>query len=199
MIRILLALAFILVLGGCRDAENHAAHQDEASAEIAVETGDWDVFGTAFETSSAVPVETVAASPESYTDGPVRIVGTTTEVCQGMGCWMTLQVPDGRNVRVVMPRDEHGNYVFTLDRTISGRKAVVEGTLAHSTLAEFEAPMHGDGEGHGGEGHHAEVDAQGHHAENDVAGHHAEVDTEDDMNTPELQLTASGVLVDRSL
>lgn len=180
MNRLLPALSLVLVLGGCLSPTDTPKTAAVAAPEVAVETTDWDVFGNPFETSTAVPVETVAASPDEYSDRPVRVVGTITEVCQGMGCWMTLQVPDGRNIRVVMPRDENGNYVFTLDRTISGRKTVVEGTLSRSTLAEFEAPMHGDSEG-GSD-----------HVESDDHSAHG-------MNTPEIQLTASGVLVEKAL
>lgn len=180
-----LILAFVFVFAGCISPTD----APETSPEVAVETADWDVFGTAFETSTAVPVETVAASPETYTAGPVRVVGTITEVCQGMGCWMTLQVPDGSNIRVVMPRDENGNYVFTLDRTISGRKTVVEGTLSHSTLAEFEAPMHGDMDGD------MNGDAEAGHEGDD----HGDDHSGSEMNTPEIQLTASGVLVEKAL
>lgn len=204
------SLFMIFLLGACQSPEE--------SAEAPVTTASWDVFGEEFDASTAVPVEKVAANPAGFTGRPIAVSGMVTEVCQAMGCWMTLQVPDGENVRVVMPRDENGNYKFTLARDLSGRNAVIMGTLDESTMAEFEGPMHAAGADHHADGeagdmadHHAEGevgDMANHHAEGeagDMSGHHPEGDApmegdaHHNMDTPELHLTASGVLVEKAL
>jgi hypothetical protein len=160
--------AILLVLlmpfvGGCADTAVETSH---------VLFADYDVFGQEFDQADNLPVQQVADQPSDFLGSPVKVSGTVTEVCQARGCWMTLQVSDAQLVRIVMPRDEQDNYLYTLDKGISGRRAIVHGTLDESTLAEFEAPMHADGE------------SEGHHAEEGDAG-------------PELHITASGVLVEK--
>ncbi len=152
-------------------------------ADTAVETppvlfAAYDVFGQEFDQADTMPVQQVASRPSDFMGTPVKVSGMITEVCQGRGCWMTLQVSDAQLVRIVMPRDEHDQYLFTLDKGISGRRAIVHGTLDESTLAEFEAPMHMDD---ASEDHHAEAEGD-HHAED---------------ASPELHITASGVLVEK--
>jgi hypothetical protein len=57
------------------------------------------------------------------------VAGTISEVCQMAGCWLTLQNEAGVAFRVTVPRGEEG-YVFTFPKDVSGRQAVVAGTLA---------------------------------------------------------------------
>lgn len=197
MTRILPILAVaLLVLTGCSES----AEIQEPSAP-AVSFASYDVFGSEFDQTDAVPVQQVAASPADYLGDPVKVSGTITEVCQGRGCWMTLQVSDAQLVRIVMPRDEENNYLFTLDKGMSGRRAIVQGILDESTLAEFEAPMHEGGES---DDHHAGEDGDGHgegddhHAGDDGDGHGE--DSEEHAMTPglELHITASGVIVENT-
>ena len=89
------------------------------------------------------------------------------------GCWLTLQTGDGNNVRILVARKESGDYAFTVPKDISGRRVVVQGTLAEETLLEG---------------------TQRHLAED--AGR--EVDEESLEPKTELQLTAQGVLVEKS-
>lgn len=175
MTRILSFLAVaLLVLTGCSETTNV-----QEPAEPTVTFASYDVFGSDFEQSDAVPVQQVAASPSDFLGEPVKVTGTIAQVCQGTGCWMTLQVSDAQLVRIVMPRDEDNQYLFTLAKDISGRRAIVEGILDESTLAEFEAPMHEGGE------------AEDHHE--------GEEHAEEEM-TPglELHITASGVIVEKT-
>lgn len=164
----------LLVLSGCSETP-----EVQEPAAPAVSFVSYDLFGGEFDQADAIPVQTVAASPSDYLGEPVKVSGTITEVCQGRGCWMTLQISDAQLVRIVMPRDEDNNYLFTLDKGMSGRRAIVQGTLDESTLAEFEAPMH-----------------QGGNAEDH---HEGEEHAEEEMATGlELHITASGVIVERS-
>lgn len=197
MTRILLS-AFIglLFLAGCSDSQ-----ETSTPTSSVVALASYDVFGDGFDQVDAVPVQQVASNPSDYLGSPVKVSGTITQVCQGMGCWMTLRVSDTQLVRIVMPRDDQDNYLFTLAKDISGRRAVIMGTLDESTLAEFEAPMHQDGDS---EGHHAdEYDEGEHHAEGQEADddHHAEEEEADDDHSTvvglELHITASGVLVEK--
>ncbi len=175
MTRFLSVLAVaLLVLTGCSETT-----EVQEPAAPAVTFASFDVFGSEFDQADSIPVQNVASSPADFLGEPVKVSGTITEVCQGRGCWMTLQVSDAQMVRIVMPRDENNNYLFTLDKGMSGRRAIVQGTLDESTLAEFEAPMHQGG------------DAEDHH---DGEGH----DEEEMATGLELHITASGVLVEKA-
>lgn len=175
MNRILSILAVaLLVLTGC--SESADVYEPTAPA---VTFASYDVFGSDFDQADSIPVQQMAASPADYLGEPVKVTGTIVQVCQGRGCWMTLQVSDAQLVRIVMPRDEDNEYLFTLAKDISGRRAIVQGMLDESTLAEFEAPMHQGG------------DAGSHH-EGD------EDHAEEEMTTGlELHITASGILVEK--
>ncbi len=161
---VLLMLA--LVLGAC------GAEQAETPATTDT-TSPYDVFGEAFSDEGAVPVQAVVAERDQYVGKPVKIEGTVAEVCQMAGCWLTIQAGDGDNVRILVARQESGDYAFTVPKDISGRRVVVQGTLAEETLLEG---------------------TQRHLAED--AGR--EVDEESLAPKAELQLTAQGVLVEKS-
>ncbi len=147
-----------------------AACRNEPPAEPA---SPYDAYGAALTDEGAMPVQAVVAQRERYVGQTVKVEGTVAAVCQARGCWLTLQTTDGENVRVVVPRTEDGSdYVFTVPKDISGRRVVVEGTLAEETLS---AAAH----------HHMAEDA-GADIEADAAG-----------PVQELQLTARGVLVEK--
>ena len=173
MIRFL-SLVFVaaLAMGGCSEAPRM-----ESSTPVSFAS--YDVFGDEFDQEGAIPVQDVAGNPSVFLGAPIKVTGTILEVCQGSGCWMTLQVSDAQLVRIVMPRDENNAYLFTLDKGIGGRRAIVHGTLDESTLAEFEAPMHQGGDA----GDHHEGDDHG----------------DEEMATGlELHITASGVIVENT-
>ena len=163
---VLLILA--LVLGAC------GAEQADAPAAAATDTSSpYDVFGEAFSDEGAVPVQAVVAERDQYVGKPVKIEGTVAEVCQMAGCWLTIHAGAGDNVRILVARKESGEYAFTVPKDISGRRVVVQGTLAEETLLEG---------------------TQRHLAED--AGR--EVDEESLAPKAELQLTAQGVLIEKS-
>ncbi len=157
-----------LVLGAC------GAEQVDAPAAAAIDTASsYDVFGEAFSDEGAVPVQAVMAERDQYIGNSVKIEGTVAEVCQMAGCWLTIQAGDGDNVRILVARKESGEYAFTVPTDISGRRVVVQGTLAEEMLLEG---------------------TQRHLAED--AGR--EVDEESLAPKAELQLTAQGVLIEKS-
>jgi hypothetical protein len=144
-----------------------------AEVEEAAAISAHDTYGDALTTEGAIPATTVLAEREQYVGKTVKIEGTISEVCQMMGCWLTLQAGDGHNIRVAVPRDEEGNYVYTVPKDISGRHAIVEGTLTEETLDE-ETQRH-------------------------LAEEKGEEAPEDLEPISELQLTASGVLIEKGV
>ena len=165
------------VLGGCR------TEPSEPATGVVTDAA-WDALGAEVVASAAVAVQSVAAEPERYVGQTVTVEGIVGEVCQNSGCWLTLAVgPEEAPVRVDVPRDSTGAYVYTFPMDISGRRVIVTGTLAEGEDAAHE---HGEGEDHG-------------EAEEDVA--HGETDTEShdetEAMTASLAIVAQGALVER--
>ncbi len=160
----LLLLPFVLV-----------ACQSQETAEMTPEQP-YEVYGEEITDVGAVPVQAVAAEPASFTGQSVKVEGTVVEVCQQKGCWLTLRAGDDLLVRVVVPRTEAGDYVFTVPTDLSGRRVVVEGTLAEVMQSEHEQ----------------------HHLAEDAGMDHEDESGEALAPKPELQLTARGVLVEKA-
>ena len=95
-----ITLMALVLLTGCTET---AEVQEPTTSAVTFAT--FDVFGSEFDQDENIPVQQMAANPADYLGEPVKVFGTITEVCQGRGCWMTLQVSDAQLVRIVMPRD----------------------------------------------------------------------------------------------
>lgn len=161
----LLALVFAgaVLLAGCGGG----------SPETVEPVARYDAYGTAITADDALPIQMVAAERDRYSGQTVKVEGLVAEVCQNAGCWLTLAVdPETTPVRVEVPRDSSGAYVYTFPMDISGRRIVVAGTL-----------LAGDGAGHE-HGEHA--DEGGAHSEEEAAA-----------MALDLAIVADGALVER--
>lgn len=126
MPRLLPLFLLALLLGACRPE----APEQPAPME------NYEAVGEAITPEDAVPVRTVAAEAGRYVGQPVKLEGTIAKVCQMKGCWLTLDAGDGQAVRVAVPRNAEGDYVFTFPTDVSGRRVVVQGELSETTLSE---------------------------------------------------------------
>lgn len=178
-----LALAAALAVSACQKPEDAAAPETPV---VAASLEGWTAYGApSTDTTTVLPAEDVAAAPEEYTGRVIQIYGTVHQVCQAAGCWATLQTPTG-TVRVAMPKDSTGSYVFTLPKDISGRRIIAEGTFDEATLsAEHARHMQEEATVEGGAAHGAD------HADEEP---HESPDSSD-ASVPELRLTATGVFV----
>lgn len=104
------------------------AHNDDLVADLSTVVGEDPGDG------AVLFVDEVVSHPDQYTNAPVRVAGTVSEVCQMAGCWLTFQNEAGVAFRVSVPRGDEG-YVFTFPKDVSGRQAVVAGVL---TLEETD-------------------------------------------------------------
>lgn len=128
--RYLTLLLLLFVLAACSDE----------APQVSDPAATYDAFGAAVTPEDAVPVQAVVAEPDLYAGRPVKLEGVVREVCQNSGCWLTMDGGDDRLVRVHVPRDEAGAYVFTVPKDISGRRVVIQGTFeAAAETAEAQA------------------------------------------------------------
>ena len=71
-----------------------------------------------------VTLATLLSSADSLTGKTVQVSGKVTEVCEAMGCWMSLTDADGHLLRIKV---DDGVIVFP--KTAIGKNAVAEGKL----------------------------------------------------------------------
>jgi hypothetical protein len=151
----------------------------------------YDAFGEVISPVDAVPVQAVVADAAMLLGKPVKMEGRITEVCQGMGCWLSFQIVDGPLVRIDVPRDEDGEYVYTFPKDASGRRAIISGVLTEG-LADHHAEGDMDGMDHEAEG---DMGGMEHHADEAAEGHD-EAETRV-LNQSVYTLTATGALIER--
>ena len=60
-----------------------------------------------------------------------QITGRVKEVCKSMGCWMTLEQPNGTALMVEMK-----DHAFFLPQDLTGRTVVIEGTAGLEDVTE---------------------------------------------------------------
>jgi hypothetical protein len=80
------------------------------------------------------PIAALASQPEKYVGKTVQAKGKITEVCQAMGCWMSLTDDAGKLVRIKVT---DGEIVFPKDA--AGKTAIAEGKFAKIELTKEQA------------------------------------------------------------
>jgi len=89
-------------------------------------------YGKPFVKTDSVPVDTLIADSQKYTNNDLLVTGRINKVCKKKGCWFVLQgTGDGSNfVRVTM---KHSFFVPT---DCEGKAVTVEGTFRSVPLPE---------------------------------------------------------------
>jgi len=85
-----------------------------------------------------VTIDELLAKPAGYVGKTVQVKGKITEVCQAMGCWMSLVSEQGKLLRIQVGHD--GKIVFPQEGV--GKMAIAEGKLEKSVMSEEEAIAH---------------------------------------------------------
>jgi predicted transcriptional regulator len=83
------------------------------------------------------PIRTVLAKPAPYVGKIVQVKGKITEVCEMMGCWMSL-ADAGQSLRIKV---DDGDIVFP--KTAVGRQAIAEGKFVKFELTREQAIARG--------------------------------------------------------
>ena len=79
------------------------------------------------------PIRTLLAKPAPFVGKLVQVKGKITEVCEMMGCWMSLADAD-QSLRIKV---DDGDIVFP--KTAIGRQAIAEGKLVKFDLTREQA------------------------------------------------------------
>ena len=126
-------LVSLALLAACAEAPaDDAAPATTAEASPADDLAQIDL-GESVPDGQALTPDELIAKADDYAGKTVVVEGDAREVCQMAGCWLTFADGQGRTVRINVPRDESGSYVFTFPKDVSGRTVRVAGQLAVET------------------------------------------------------------------
>ncbi len=132
-----------LVWTACQTSESAQTEQvDETAAEAVVEVekmtfpaDSLSPDGTSFhglriDATDAMPVADLQAAVNETGSLDVKISGPIEAACQAKGCWMTMPLADGTNMRV-----RFKDYGFFVPKDSPGKNAIVEGRAYTDTTS----------------------------------------------------------------
>ena len=95
-------------------------------------------FGQNIEAAGAMPIADLVAQMEQNSTSSLtaKISGKVLEVCQTKGCWMTLELPDGKDLRVTFK-----DYGFFMPKDLAGKNIVAQG-IAQTDTTSVEMLQH---------------------------------------------------------
>jgi hypothetical protein len=101
-----------------------------------------NTFGEGVKPGKKYPVEKMEAVMGDKKTAEMQITGEVVEVCKKKGCWMTLKMPAGENVRVTFK-----DYGFFMPMDIVGKKVALDGTakkqiISAETLRHYAEDAH---------------------------------------------------------
>ena len=86
---------------------------------------EFDVYGTRFNVANVQSTDMVPVLMENKDSLDVILKGTIVETCAVKGCWMTMQLPNGEEMRV-----QFKDYGFFVPKEgVEGKTAVINGRL----------------------------------------------------------------------
>ena len=99
-----------------------------APSATALPTGQ-NTYGAAISAEGAQPLSALSTLLGTQDSARVKLVGTANEVCQAKGCWMTMKLADGREMRI-----RFKDYAFFVPKDISGKTVVINGWAHRETV-----------------------------------------------------------------
>ena len=142
---LLTSLFALLVLFSCNTTSQQANNENAENTEAEVaevekatfpedsvsEDGLMSFHGYRIDETNAVSVANVQeVIGESDKVENVKLEGLINAACQNKGCWMTMNLEDGKEMRVTFK-----DYGFFVPKDAAGKNAVVEGTLSMQTTS----------------------------------------------------------------
>jgi len=116
------------------DEKDHEAHAKKAEETPARLTG---YFGEEIKIENTVTATALPGQMEKADSMFVTVTGTIVETCPKMGCWMTIEMEDGQQMRVTFK-----DYAFFVPKDgVGGYKATFQG-LAKKTMTPVETLKH---------------------------------------------------------
>lgn len=83
-------------------------------------------YGEKITAEGAIPASSLASKIKGNDTLAVKVSGTITEVCKNKGCWMMIDIGQGKTMRVTFK-----DYAFFVPPDISGKTVVLDGYAYH--------------------------------------------------------------------
>ena len=87
-------------------------------------------YGERTTTDGAIPASSITSKMKGLDSLSVKITGTITSVCQKKGCWLMVDIGEGKMMRV-----RFKDYAFFVPKNISGKTVVLDGYAYSSTTS----------------------------------------------------------------
>ncbi|SDX57009.1 DUF4920 domain-containing protein [Hymenobacter psychrophilus] len=129
---LLLLPAALLLFGACQQSACTSETATTGGAKAAPATNatpQGKTYGAAVTRAGAQPLSALPTLLGTQDSAQVKLVGTANEVCQAKGCWMTMKLADGRDMRV-----KFKDYAFFVPKDISGKTIVINGWAHRETV-----------------------------------------------------------------
>jgi hypothetical protein len=128
--RILPAIIIATVfLASCTEKQN-TENKDSEALEVGALSVETEVsfIGEAFETEQMMAVSELQNKVTEADSAIVVAGGKVMEVCQAKGCWMTMELADGKSMRVTFK-----DYAFFMPKDLAGREVIMKGLASYTT------------------------------------------------------------------
>ena len=128
MNRILPFLLAVTILAACNTEPKTFLHSTKNVSGT--------VFGDSITDANVFDLATMSAAMKNETKKDMKIRGIVNEVCQKKGCWMTMKLNNGDNMRVTFK-----DYKIFVPKDLSGKEVVLEG-FAYADTTSVENLQH---------------------------------------------------------
>ncbi len=94
------------------------------------------IYGEKTTGDGAIPATSLTAKMQGHRSLAVKITGTVTSVCQKEGCWLLVDIGEGKMMRV-----RFKDHAFVVPKNISGKTVVLDGR-AYTTTTSVDMLRH---------------------------------------------------------
>ena len=122
----ILLFVFATAIFACQSPTENAETTTEAEVAEEASTGS---FGEEITADGAITLAELRENMGEDVRMDAKLSGTITECCQKKGCWMTIENPDGDDMRVTFK-----DYGFFVPKDCSGKEVVMDGFAYLDTI-----------------------------------------------------------------
>lgn len=88
------------------------------------------IYGANTTADGAIPASSIVEKMKGHDSLEIKIIGTATDACQKKGCWLMVDIGDGKTMRV-----RFKDYGFFVPKDIPGKTVVLDGRAFNSTTS----------------------------------------------------------------
>jgi hypothetical protein len=115
---------------------------EKAKVEVAVRKDSVEFFGDSIMEGGATPANQLLIELKGKDSVKVKVIGTIEEICQKKGCWMDINIGDGKTMKVSFK-----DYAFFVPKNVKGKTAIFEGIAYTDTIPVNQLRHYAEDEG----------------------------------------------------